>query len=147
VLWFHSVWETACTFIYSPQKGLLSLHQLDKIHTCSETLCANLLDWISPRTNNKCGKYRDKFFMLVGQVWLFLHWYSWSLFPITNFLCMYIIYWMVSKFSEKWRKHEWIFIYLHNKCTGLPAPIFMKLKFAEQFYVQISYSKFTKIIL
>jgi len=60
-------------------------------------MCANLLHWISPKSKNKCGKYRCKFFMLVGQVWLSLHWF------LPTFSA-YILYWMLSKLSEKHTK-------------------------------------------
>jgi hypothetical protein len=60
-------------------------------------------------------------------------------------LCIYPI---LNVIQIEWEayKNEWNFIYLHKKSTAFPAQIFMKLTVPEQYYVQISYTKVTKIV-
>jgi len=63
----------------------------------------------------------------------------------TNFLCIYPVLHVIQIEWEAY-KNELNFIYLHKKSTAFPAPLFMKLAVAQQYYVQISYTKFPKII-
>jgi hypothetical protein len=142
VMRFHVSRQTVIPSTPS-RKACLPSREFHEIKKPSTTVCAHLLHRISPKSNNRCGKY--------GQKLTYAHRHNASsAAPIftkrrhcTENFCAHLLHVILSELNNNAENTSRIFIYFLHKIMSRAEKILTKLAPVRRHYVKILYIEFS----